>query len=62
MIIIYFLSLFLMIIGFTFMLIYINLFSFGYSFLDYIFFILSRGEVLVFFIGFILLIIYKIKR
>lgn len=61
-IIIYLFSMLFMIIGFTFMLIYTNLFSFGYSFFDYIAFIVSRIEVLFFVVGFILLIIYKIKR
>ena len=43
-----------MIVGFTFILIYLNLFSFGYTFKEYLFFVFSRVEVDVFFVGFIL--------
>ena len=38
-------------IGLTFILVYINLFSFGYSFFEYLEFIFTSIESLMFFIG-----------
>ena len=51
-IILYIISFILMIIGMTFMLLYINLFSFGYTMYEYLEFIFTNIECLVFFIGF----------
>ena len=58
----YLISIILMTIGFKFMIIYINLFSFGYSISEYILFIISRVEVDLFFIGFIIQLFLRIKR
>lgn len=41
-----------MVIGLTYMIIYINLFTFGYTIKEYIIFIISRVECYLFFIGF----------
>jgi len=46
-----------MIIGLTFILLYINLFSFGYTMVEYLEFIFTNIECLLFFIGFIILLI-----
>lgn len=51
-IILYIISFILMIIGMTFMMLYINLFSFGYTMFEYLEFIFTNIECLVFFIGF----------
>ena len=51
-IILYIISFILMIIGMTFMMLYINLFSFGYTMYEYLEFIFTNIECLVFFIGF----------
>lgn len=58
-ILIYVLSIILMVIGVSFMLIYTNLFSFGYSFFEYLLFIIKRVEVDLFFVGFFLQILLK---
>ena len=59
---IYLLSIFFMTIGLTFIIIYTNLFSFGYTFFEYLEFVLSKIECILFFIGFIMLIyIFKSK-
>jgi len=47
----YILSFILMVIGCVFSILYINLFSFGYTILEYIEFIFTNIECLVFFIG-----------
>ncbi|MCI5967717.1 MAG: hypothetical protein MRZ42_05050 [Tenericutes bacterium] len=44
----------LMVIGFTYIITYMNLISMGYSFLDYFKFIISRLECLFSIIGFII--------
>ncbi len=44
----------LMVIGFTYIITYMNLMSMGYSFLDYFKFIISRLECLFSIIGFII--------
>lgn len=51
----YILSVFFMSVGFTFIIIYSNLFAFGYSFFEYFEYILTNFYCLLFFIGFILL-------
>ncbi len=50
----------LVIIGFTYMIMYLNLMAIGYTFIDYLCFILKRIECLLSFIGlgFILLSFY----
>jgi len=53
----YILSFVLMVIGLTFILIYINLFSFGYTILEYLEFIFTNIECLIFFIGLIICIL-----
>ena len=44
-------------ISFFFMILYLNLFTLGYSFFDYVHFINSRIECLIFYIGIILVIV-----
>jgi len=58
-IILYVLSICLMVIGLSFMIIYTNLFAFGYSFFNYCEFIFTRFEVLIFFVGLLLCFIKK---
>ena len=45
-----------------FMILYLNLFTLGYSFFDYVHFINSRIECLVFYIGIILVIVVLKKK
>ena len=45
----------------TFQLLYLNLLSLEYSFLDYLLFILKRFEVLIFIPG-IIILIYNLKK
>lgn len=56
----------MMVIGLTYIIIYVNLFTFGYTIKEYIGFILSQPECYLFFIGFITEIIciycWKEKR
>lgn len=47
----------LTIIGLVYVILYLNLFSFGYNFLDYVNFIIRRIECLYTFIGIILMLI-----
>ena len=62
-IILYILSILFMVIGLFFMIVYTNLFSFGYTFFNYLEFIFTKFEVLLLFIGiFLLLYIYKKDR
>ena len=49
-------------ISFFFMILYLNLFTLGYSFFDYVHFINSRIECLVFYIGIILVIVGLKKK
>jgi len=51
-IVLYIISFILMITGMVFMLLYINLFSFGYTIFEYLEFIFTNIECLAFFIGF----------
>ena len=48
-------------ISIFFVILYINLFTMGYSFLDFVKFINTRVECLLFYIG-IILIIYSLER
>ena len=49
------LSFFIMTIGLTYMIIYRNLFTFGYTLIDYFKFIITRYECWSFIIGFLML-------
>jgi len=55
-VLLFIISILLMIGGFTFILLYLNLFSFGYSLSEYLFFIITNIECIIFFIGFLLLV------
>lgn len=55
-------SFFLMVFGLTFIIIYINLFSFGYNIYEYLEFIFTSCDCLCFFIGFVMLILLLKKR
>ncbi|MDO5569594.1 MAG: hypothetical protein Q4G04_05770 [bacterium] len=46
----------LMIIGCTYIILYLNLFSMGYNFLDFVNFIIRRGECYFLLIGLILIL------
>lgn len=48
-------------IGFFYIILYLNLFTMGYSFLNYVNFIIRRFECLLFIIG-VLIIIYCLER
>lgn len=61
-IILYILSIIFMSIGITFIAIYFNLFTFGYTILEYLEFILTNYYCLLFIVGFILLNILLIKK
>ena len=54
-IVLYILSVFFMSIGLTFIIIFSNLFSFGYSFFEYLEYILTNFYCLLFLVGFVLL-------
>lgn len=56
-IILYLIGLLLTVIGLFFIIINLNLLVIGYSFLNYVKFIISNIECLIFFIGIIILII-----
>ena len=58
---IYLLSIFFMTIGLTFLIIYTNLFSFGYTFFEYLEFVFSKVECILFFIG-IGLLFFIVKK
>jgi len=53
----YFMGIFLSVVGLFFIVINLNLFIIGYSFWDYLYFVFTRFECLVFFLGIILLIL-----
>ncbi len=48
-------------VGLFFTLLYLNLFTIGYTFLEYVYFIIRRVECNCFFIG-LLLLLLKIKK
>lgn len=52
----------LLIIGFTYIIMYLNLMAIGYSFIDYIVFIITRIECLLSLIGIILILISLYKK
>jgi len=47
----------LMVVGFTYIILYLNLLTFGYNFLDYVNFIYSRVECYFVIIGLIILVL-----
>ena len=47
----------LMVVGFTYIIMYFNLFAMGYSIIDYLCFIITKLECLVLVVGLILIII-----
>ena len=49
-------------ISLFFMILYLNLFTLGYSFFDYVHFINSRIECLIFYIGIVLVIVGLKKK
>ena len=61
-IILFIISYIFMVIGITFILIYINLFSFGYNFYEYLEFIFTSYECILFFIGLIIISILLLKE
>lgn len=61
-IILHIISILMISYGLTFILIYLNLFSFGYTLLEYLEFIFTNLYCLPFFIGIILLIILIFKK
>ena len=60
-IILYIISFIMMVIGLTFIILYINLLSFGYNIFEYINFIFTNYECYFFYIGFIIFIILVLK-
>lgn len=61
-ILLYILSVLLMSVGLTFISIYMNLFAFGYTLLEYLSFIFTNFYCLLFLVGFILLNILLHKK
>jgi len=51
-----------MVIGFTYIILYLNLFSIGYNFLEYVNFIFSRIECYFVFVGLTILILSVIIK
>ena len=49
-------------VGLFFMILYLNILEMGYSFLDYVHFIFSRVECLIFLVGVLLIIMDIYKR
>ena len=47
----------LMVVGFTYVILYLNLLTIGYNFYEYVNFIFSRFECYLIFVGFIILIL-----
>ena len=47
----------LMVVGFTYVILYLNLLSIGYNFLEYVNFIFSRVECYFIFVGLVILIL-----
>ena len=52
----------LMVIGFSYTILYINLLTIGYNFLDYVKFIISRFECVLLFVGLISAIVILILK
>ena len=51
-----------MVVGFTYILMYTNLFSFGYDFYEYFNYISTRYECYLFLIGLIMIVISLFRR
>ena len=51
-----------MVLGFSFIVLYMNLFAFGYSILEYLEFVITRIECLIFFIGLLIFILLLWKK
>lgn len=49
-------------IGFTFFILYFNLFIFGYSFIEYILFLIGRWECYSFVIGIFLIVVAMVRK
>ncbi len=60
--IIMFIAFLMMVFGFSYMIIYINLFSFGYNIKEYLEFLFTRYEWYLFIIGFLIEIIFFIRK
>ena len=60
--IIMFIAFLMMVFGFSYMIIYINLFSFGYNIKEYLEFLFTRYEWYLFIIGFLIEIIFFIGK
>jgi hypothetical protein len=58
----FFIGFLLTVIGFTFIIIYLNLTSMGYSFFDYLKYICSRVECLISIVGIILIIVSLYRK
>lgn len=61
-IILFLVSFCMMVFGLSFILIYINLFTFGYNIYEYLEYIFKRIECLCFFCGFLLMLFLLKKR
>ncbi len=61
-IILYLISYFMMVFGLSFILIYLNLITFEYTIYDFFYFIITRVECLLFFIGLFLFIFLVNKK
>ena len=62
MLFIFFIGLIMMIIGFSTLFLYITLFGFGYTFKEYMMYILSIKEFYLLILGFIFVSIYIFKK
>ncbi len=58
----YLVSILLMTYGLAFMIIYINLFAFGYSFINYLEFIFTSFDCLLFFVGLLIMLILIFRK
>ena len=61
-VLLYIVSYMMMVIGLTFMILYINLFSFGYNMYEYLEFIFTSFECILFFIGLIIISVLLLRR
>lgn len=60
--ILYVLGFIFLTIGFTFFILYFNLFIFGYSFIEYILFLIGRWECYSFVIGIFLIVVAMVRK
>ena len=61
-ILLYILSVLLMSVGLTFISIYMNLFAFGYTLLEFVYFIIKRGILIYLIIGVGLIVWFRKER